>query len=110
MTTRDRTERHLLASIRKAKTGKTAEPIQPVVEAQQPPTTGQPAAAIPSERAVPPAAYRGSEARSLSARPPRLARLTLLPWGPQPQCPPSEGRLTVNGVPPRMPLSRRGAL
>lgn len=47
MTTRDRTERHLLSSIRKAKTGDTAESTQPVVATQQPPTQEQPAAASP---------------------------------------------------------------
>lgn len=45
MTTRDRTERHLRSSIRKAKTGEAAEPAQLVAEPQQPPTQEQPAAA-----------------------------------------------------------------
>lgn len=53
MTTRDRTERHLLASIRKAKTGDTAEPAQPLAEVQQPSTTGQPAAATPASAPSP---------------------------------------------------------
>lgn len=50
MTTRDRTERNLLSSIRKAKTGDTAEPTQPVAQPQQPPTRGQPAAASPQSQ------------------------------------------------------------
>lgn len=53
MTTRDRTERHLLSSIRKAKTGEPTAPTPPVVEAQQPPTTGQPAVASPPSEPSP---------------------------------------------------------
>lgn len=53
MSTRDRTERNLLSSIRKAKTGDTAEPAQPLAEAQRPATTGQPAAATPPSELSP---------------------------------------------------------
>lgn len=49
MTTHDRTERRLLASIRKAKTGDTAESTQPVAEPQPPPTQEQSAAASPEK-------------------------------------------------------------